>query len=329
METRPTRDSIRLAADRLQGVVRETPVEVSPSLSAECGVEVCLKLESFQRTGSFKLRGATHKILRLREERGASVAGVVAASAGNHGLGVACAARETDVEAEIFLPEGTAASTAEAIREYGARVTFHGTDCLETETAARRAAEASGRVYVSPYNDLDVIEGQGTIAVELERDLETFDAIFIAAGGGGLLAGVGAYTETMRAQPKVIACSPSSSPVLHDSMAAGKIVESRVLPTLSHSTAGGIEPDSITLPICSAVVDESLLVSEDEIARALRHAIERERVLVEGAAAVAIAGCRSWLRLPRPEVARVVVLVCGANLSWEELTSVSRGIASE
>ncbi|MGZ7064656.1 MAG: pyridoxal-phosphate dependent enzyme, partial [Candidatus Angelobacter sp.] len=250
------------AAERIRPVVTETPVEQIEGLVPNIGVELFFKLESFQQTGSFKLRGASNKILSLTIAQAAQ--GVIAASNGNHGLGVAAAAKRAGIAAEVYVSMQVSPSKLRRIEEYGARIQRTGNDPLEAELAARAAASAQGKVFISPYNDVQVMAGQGTLAVELLRQLPEFDALFVAVGGGGLIGGIGAYIKCDSPRTEVVGCWPENSPVLYESIKAGRILNVPEEPTLSESTAGGLEPGSVTLDICSHVIDCSVLVSEDE-----------------------------------------------------------------
>jgi len=308
----------RRAAERIGPWVRRTPLVESPFLSRQNGARVLLKLENHQITGSFKARGAVSKILSLSAEERAR--GVVAASSGNHGLGVAYGAGCLGIDGEVFLPEATSAMTRDAIRDHGARISIHGDDCLETENAARSAAESSGRAYISPYNDPDVVAGQGSIGVELAEDLDSLAAVYVAVGGGGLISGGGVAVKDAFPGARVIGCSPERSCVLHESVAAGRILDIESSRTLSHSTAGGVEEGAITFDMCREIVDDWRLVSEAEIAAAMRIFIDREHMLIEGAAGVAVAGClREQQRFAGGVV---VVVICGANVGSEELREV-------
>src|SRR5262249_30433134 len=156
------------------------------------------------------------------------------------------------------------------IEGLGARIHHAGDDPLTAELAARRAAEESGRVFISPYNDLDVVAGQGTIAVEMLEQLPALDAVFVAVGGGGLIGGIGAYLKEAAPGCEIVGCWPENSPVMHECLRAGKIVEVPERPTLSESTAGGLEPGSVTFDLCRRVIDRSVLVTEEEILAAMR-----------------------------------------------------------
>lgn len=298
---------IEAAHARIQPYIRETPVEPW----SHAGNGVFLKLEHLQRTGSFKLRGASNKIAMLSPDLAAR--GVVAASNGNHGLGVAAAAQARGIAAEVYVSATVSPAKAQRIESLGARIVVAGADPLTAELAARRAAEESGRVFISPYNDLDVVAGQGTIGVELQRQLPELDAVFVAVGGGGLIGGIGAWFKAVAPQTEIVGCWAANSPVLHECLRAGRVIDVAEQPTLSESTAGNLEPDSVTLDVCRGVIDRHVLVSEDEILHAMRLMTETEHWLIEGAAAVAVA---SYLQdSKRYEGRTVAIVLCGRNLS--------------
>jgi len=305
------------AERRLAGKIRETPVEPAPILDGTAG-RALLKLENQQVTGSFKVRGATNKLLCLTAETRAR--GVVAASSGNHGAGVAHAAAQLGCPAVVYVPDGTAPFRIDAIEQRGAEVRVHGDDCVDTERAARAFAAATDQSYVSPYNDADVIAGQGTIGAELDRQLDDFDAVYVAMGGGGMIAGIGSLLRARRPGVRVVACSPRNSAVMHASLAAGRILDMPCDATLSDATAGGIEAGSITFDLCREIVDDSVVVTEDDIRAALRLIIEHHHMLIEGAAAVAVAGYLAR-RADHPGETAVIVL-CGANIEMAALRSV-------
>ncbi len=295
------------AYDRIRPLVRETPLEYSEELGA------WLKLELLQATGSFKFRGAAHKIALLTPAQAA--AGVVAASNGNHGLGVAAAAQARGIAAEVFVSSQVSPAKAHRIERLGARLHCAGDDPLAAELAARHAAARSERVFISPYNDADVMAGQGTIAVELLRQGSKIDAVFAAVGGGGLIGGMGAYLHHASPATEVIGCWAAHSPVLYECMRAGRIIDVAEQPSLSESTTGGLEPGSVTLEVCRRVVSRAVLVSEAEIAAAIRLVLETEHWLIEGAAAVAVAAFLREAERWRGKTA--VIVLCGRNLSPE------------
>jgi threonine dehydratase len=295
--------AIQAAYDRIRPLVRETPVEYSPDLGA------WLKLEHLQTTGSFKFRGACNKVSLLTLEQAA--AGVVTASNGNHGLGVAAAAQARGIAAEVFVSSHVSPGKAARIEAHGARLRRAGDDPLTAELAARAAAESSGRVFISPYNDYDVMAGQGTVAVELLRQLPEVGSVFVAVGGGGLIGGIGSYVKAVRPEVEVVGCWPENSPVMWECMQAGRVIEVAERPTLSESTAGGLEPGSVTLDVCRRVVDRAVFVNEEEIREAMRWLLRTEHWLVEGAAAVAVAAFR------KAGGRNAAIVLCGRNLSAE------------
>jgi threonine dehydratase len=305
MSTQDILPLIDEAAARVYSIVKETPlVPMFPAGTAFA------KLEQLQITGSFKLRGATNKLLSL--DRRAATAGVIASSTGNHGLGVATAAKSLGVDAEVFLSTQVTSPKRDKIRECGARIRIVGEDPLAAEVAARAAALRSGRTYVSPYNDPYVIAGQGTIAVELMRQAPDLDAIFIATGGGGLISGIGTYLRHAAPHAEIIGCWPENSPVLYECIKAGRIFDAPESTTLSESTAGGVEENSITFDLCREVMHRGVLVTEEEILRAMRwgHA---KGWAVEGASGVALAAY--FKEAARYANKKVVVLICGGNPS--------------
>ena len=309
---------IALAANRLASHVRQTPLEWSPWLSEVTGANVWLKLENQQLTGSFKLRGAFNKLLNLSDEDRAR--GCVTASSGNHGAAVAWAMRELGVDGLIFVPEHTSAAKVDAIRRAGAALQFFGTDGLDTESHAREYAAEHGLCFVSPYNDWDVIAGQGSCGVEIARQLPDVDAVFVAVGGGGLVSGVGSFLKSARPGVRIVSAQPEASAVMTESARAGQILELTSERTLSDGTAGGIEADAITFPLCQAVVDRYVTVGEEAIAEAMRDFIDAQHQLIEGAAGVAVAALLKSAADYREQ--NVVVVVCGGNVSLDTLRSI-------
>lgn len=306
------------AAVRLRQLTRVTPLDYSLGLSHLTGAHIYLKLEHLQHTGSFKLRGAGNKILSLTPAQLRQ--GVIAASTGNHGLGVCYAARHAGTTATIYLPRDVAEAKLMMMRQLGGQPVLIAGDCLAAELMARAAAEESGQVFISPYNDPEVIAGQGTIGVELARQLARIDAVFIAVGGGGLIAGIAAYLKAVSPHTRIVGCWPEHARALYESLRAGRIVEFPEAPTISESTAGGVEPGSITFPLCQQLIDECVLVSESEIHAAMRLIAEQERWIVEGAAGVAVAGLLK--EHARYAGQNVVVVLCGRNIApakWQAM----------
>jgi threonine dehydratase len=304
------------AANRL--FVRNTPLWRAPWLDGpRC--RTWLKLENLQHTGSFKVRGATNFLVRNRGRIGDFV---VTASTGNHGAAVAFSASRLGVGARVFVPESTSTTKLVAMEILGAQIRKVGADAVESELAARRDAAEHGYPYVSPYNDLDVIAGQGTIATELLEALHPVDVAVVAVGGGGLIAGVASRLRAANPRTRIVAASPEASSVMAASLQAGRIVDQVSRPTLSDATAGGIEPGAVTFEHCRALIDDFQLVTEDEIALGVRDLVFRQRVVGEGSAGCAVAGFR---RVLHTVVGNVVVIVCGGNIAPQTLAAVVAG----
>ena len=305
-----------LAAEhRIRGHVRQTPLERSATLSRLADGDVYLKLETAQVTGSFKLRGAMNKVLSLsKDER---QRGIVTASSGNHGTACAYLMTHFGIPGTIYLPESVSPAKHEAIRAFGAPTELVPGDGIEAEKLARRVAAESGRTYISPYNDPLIIGGQGTIGLELRRQIESLDAILLPVGGGGLAAGVAGYLKSVDAEIEVIGCQPHNSRVMYESVKAGRILDLESQPTLSDGTAGGIDADSITFEPCRTLIDDWVLLREEEIGAAVLHAAEHEHVLAEGSGALSIAAFR---RDPERFAGQtVVLLVSGSKLGLDTL----------
>ena len=302
------------AEARIRPFIRETPLHHTFFLSRLAGCEAYLKLENLQLTGSFKARGALNKLFCLspRERR----AGVMAASTGNHGLAVAYSATQLGINGTIFLPENASPQKVQALRNYDVEIRFYGNDCEETERWARAEAGKTGQIYVSPYNDPKVVGGQGTIGIEILRQAEPVDSIMVSVGGGGLISGIAGYVKALRSDIEIIGCLPENSPVMYDSVHAGRIVDSVVIPTLSDGTAGGIEAGAVTFEPCRRYVDDWVLVSENEIRESMKLVFEHERFVIEGAAGVVVA-CFVKIR-QRLKGRNVVLLMCGGNIDIEK-----------
>lgn len=311
-------DEVLLAESRIRPHIRETILEYSPYLSRKGGVSVFCKLENLQHTGAFKMRGAMNKLLSLTTEELSR--GVVTASTGNHGVAVAFSLNKLDAQGIVFVPEGTPRSKVEAIERLGAEVRYYGEDCVVTETFARQYALKNKMIYISPYNDPQIVGGQGTIGMELAHQLDQIDTVFVSLGGGGLISGIAGYLKSVHPDVRIIGCSPENSQVMIQSIKAGKILDLPSLPTLSEGTAGGVEPGAITFKLCRELVNEYITVSEDEIKESLRMFIQNQHMLIEGAAAVSVA---SYLKMRKCFTDQnVVIVICGSNINLETLKSI-------
>lgn len=305
------------AALSLSAYHAETPCMYSPQLSRLTGANVYLKCEHLQKTGSFKLRGALNKMLSIDESN------VIAASSGNHGKAVAYAAAMLGKKAKIYLPTGCSPTKINAIKALKADIIEVEGDFTAVEQKARQDSANGGGVYISPYNDHDVIAGQGSIGVEIATQLPQVDAVFASVGGGGMISGIGSYLKHEKPQVEIVGCWPENSAVLSASLKAGKIIKAPESPTLSDGTAGQVEEGAITFDICQKVIDRQVLTSEDEIKKAMRLLGETDQFMVEGAAAVALA---SFLKNPTPYKGKnVVIILCGRNVSMQSYLAAVAG----
>lgn len=309
------KEKIEEAEKRIRPYLRETPLEYSYALNKITGSEPYLKLENIQVTGSFKARGALNKILLLAK----SNAKIVTASTGNHGLGVANALSVVKKEGTIYLPKNASVAKVEAIKMRGAPVEFYGESGEETEYYVRKLSETTGQIYVSPYNDDDVVAGQGTIGVELLRQLPELEAVFISIGGGGLIGGIASYLKSVNPKIEVIGCLPENAPAMYECIKAGKIIEVPEKPTLSDGTAGGIEPGSITFDMCQRCVDSYITVTEEEIVASMKLVIKYHHQIIEGSAGVAVAALIK--EKERFKEKKVAIVICGGNVSEAVLKS--------
>lgn len=270
--------------------------------------QVWLKCEQEQKTGSFKWRGALSKLSLV--ETGETI---VTASTGNHGLGVANAAELFGLKAKIFIPSSASPKKIQKLLALGVDLQQVSGDSLSAEIAGKEYAQASHLTWVSPYNDPDVIAGQGSIGLELTQDLPEIDKIYITVGGGGLISGIGSWIKTHFPDTEIIGCQPVNSPEMYLSVMAGHVVEApESLPTLSDGSAGPLEEDSITFPLSSELIDRFILVDENEIRTAIRHLFNANKLVVEGAAGVAMAAAMKDEKRKPGEIA--VVVLCGGNI---------------
>jgi len=311
-------DDVLASYDRSKNYIRKTPLDHSPSLSELINGEVYLKLENVQKTGSFKFRGAISKITSLSSDQRNK--GVVTASTGNHGAAVSLAMKILDVNGKIVVPKNIARNKLENIKKLGGIVEFYGKDCIESEFRAQEISKESGSAYISPYNDPDIVTGQGTIAVELDNQLNDIDEVIVSVGGGGLISGIGGYLKQVQPKVQMVACSPKNSCVMYESLNAGRILDLPSKQTLSDGTAGGVEEGSITFDICKEIIDDFVLVTEREIASGIRTAINDDHQLIEGSAGVAIAAL--FKRKKTLIGKRVIIIICGGNINSNTLHKV-------
>ena len=304
---------VERAARHLRDHLQPTPLQRSQAFSDRAGCRVYLKLESVQPVRSFKLRGALNKLIRLTPERRAP--GVITASAGNHGLGVAYAAGEFGVPATVYVPETANPYKVEAIKRLGARVIAAGRTYSGAYGAAVAEQKETGATFVHAYDDPDVVAGQGTIGLELLEDLEELDTAIVPIGGGGLISGISLYLKSRRSSIRVIGVEPSGADAMRRSLEAGRIITLDRVDTIADGLAASA-PGQLTLDLAQRYVDEVVTVEEGEMVSAIRLLFEWEHLLAEPAGAAALAALLNG-RWRRNE--RVVVIVSGANVTDEIL----------
>lgn len=310
MREKPTLTDIESARDRIASTVRRTPLERSGWLSDERR-DVFVKLECFQLTGSFKLRGAMARMSVLTEEE--KQRGVLTVSAGNHGLAVAHCAEMLSLSATIVVPESASRAKVEAIGRYPVELIERGASYDDAEKAARRMEQETGATFVSPYNDPLVIAGQGTIALEILEDAPDVDAILVPIGGGGLVAGVAIAAKALNPYIKIYGVEPEASSSTFKSLEAGRIIEIEEEETIADGLAGNIEPGSITFPIIQELIDDIVLVSEQAIRSAIARVAREDHVMIEGSAAASIAA----LINEKVKGQRVAAILTGRNISLD------------
>ncbi|PTT18860.1 threonine ammonia-lyase [Microbacterium sp. HMWF026] len=290
MNDTPTLAEFEDAAQALRGIITRTPLDESLHLTDLLGVPVNLKLENLQRTGSFKIRGATYRLSRLTDEERAR--GVVAASAGNHAQGVALAAQQLGMAATIFMPLGVPVPKLLATRGYGAEVILEGATVETPLRLAAEFAERTGAVLIHPFDHRDIVVGQGTLGLELVEDMPDLETVIVGIGGGGLAAGVAAAVKARAAaegrQVRVIGVQAQNSAAYPTSLAAGYPMQVETTPTIADGIAVA-RPGDLPFELIRQYVDEVVTVTEDDIARALLVLLERAKQVVEPAGAVGVA----------------------------------------
>jgi len=301
---------IYLAQRRIQSIVRRTPLEPSLFFSDACGGEVYLKLENLQLTGSFKIRGALNKMLQLSPQERRR--GVVTASAGNHAQGIGYGAKMLGIEATIVVPQNTPKTKIEAIRRYGVDLMIHGENYDEAEKKARQLERELSKVYVSPYNDYDIIAGQGTVGLEMWEQQSNLEVVLVPVGGGGLISGIAIALKSLNPDIEVIGVQSKASPVMYESMKQGRIVEVPIEESIAEGLHGGIEKGSVTFDLVKELVDDIILVEEADIETAIALFLEHHHQVAEGAGAVGLATLMGSEK--RFKDRRIGVVVSGGNI---------------
>ncbi|MBY0267667.1 MAG: threonine ammonia-lyase, biosynthetic [Burkholderiales bacterium] len=311
----------RILNARVYDVAIETPLERAPALSKRTRNNILLKREDMQPVFSFKLRGAYNKMAQLKPD--ALKRGVIAASAGNHAQGVALAAQRLGCSATIVMPVTTPDIKVNAVKGRGAKVVLHGDSYSDAAAHARKLEKRHRLTYVHPYDDPDVIAGQGTIAMEILRQHpQPIDAIFVAVGGGGLISGIAAYVKRLRPEIKIIGVEPEDSDAMYQSLKAGR----RVILEHVGLFADGVAVKQVgeeTFRLCRELVDEVIRVDTDAMCAAIKDVFEDTRAILEPAGALAIAGAKVWAARRKARNATLVAVACGANMNFDRLRFVA------
>ncbi|MCV0402407.1 MAG: pyridoxal-phosphate dependent enzyme [Chloroflexi bacterium] len=322
MPRMPTLADVNAARVRLHGIALHTPLEPNRELAEATGAAaVRLKREETQPTGAFKTRGAHNKVGIIAEER--PEAALVTASSGNHGIATATAATRHDMRLTVLVGRSVSPAKLERLRALEtSRITVEltGNDTDDAEIEARRRDDAGHAIYVAPYNDPDVIAGQATVAVEILEDWPEVDTIVVPIGGGGLISGIGLWAKALKPGLRLIGVQPSASPPMFAHLETGSTDPMPIAPTLADGVAGNIEKTSITWKLCRQLVDEVVLVEEEEIAAAMRWAIDVPHILLEGSAVLGIAA----LQPGKLDVTgrNVAVVTTGRNVSADVVRSI-------
>ena len=308
------------AARRIAGQVRETPLLPAGELSRRVGARVLLKAENLQVTGSFKARGATNVVRRLPED--ALRAGVVAASAGNHAQAVARAARDAGARAVLVMPEEAPLAKVAAVRQYAGEVRLHGATYDDAQAEARRLSEVEGRTLVHPFDAPEVVAGQGTVGLEVARAAPGVRLVVVPLGGGGLAAGAALAIKARLPEARVVGVQAEACAPYIDSLAAHRPIGARSANTICDGIAVK-RPGDFTLPLVERHVDEVVTVSDDEVAQAMVLLLERSKLVVEGAGAVAVAALMQG-RVEAPASGEVCAVLSGGNVDASLLSEAIR-----
>ena len=304
-----------------------TPLQAAPALSALLGNQLLLKREDLQPTFSFKIRGAYNKLVQLSDEQKAR--GVVTASAGNHAQGVALAARELGIQARIVMPSTTPELKVLGVRSRGAEAVLHGESFPFALAHALQLAETSGCTFVSPFDDPEVIAGQGTVAMEILRQQQgPLDAIFVPVGGGGLIAGIATYVKYLRPEVRIIGVEPEGSSCLLAALWAGERV---VLPSVDGFADGTAvaQVGAYGFEICRDWVDDVITVSNDELCSAIKLIYDDTRSITEPSGALAVAGVRKYVARHQLRGKTLVAINSGANINFDSLRHVAERAAAQ
>ena len=316
---------IQAAAQRIGDVIYHSPCPYSLSLSRLCGAEIYCKLDHLQMTGSFKERGARNKLAQLSPAE--RKRGVVAASAGNHALGLAYHGQDLGIPVTVVMPTFAPLVKVSNCRSFAAEVILHGDTFNDALRQAREIAQQTGRMFVPGFDDPDIIAGQGTLGLEILQDVPDVDAVIVPVGGGGLLAGVGTAIKALRPATRIIGVEPGHAPTLRASLAAGKVTAIATQPTLADGL-GVAEIGALCFAPIQRTLDELVIVDEAQISLAVLRLLEMEKMVVEGAGAVPLAA--AMVRPQALEGKKVVLCLTGGNIDVTLISRIiERGLASD
>ncbi|MEE9409420.1 MAG: threonine/serine dehydratase [Candidatus Heimdallarchaeota archaeon] len=302
-------EKIEEAYLKIKGFIRKTPLIHSAYLSELCNNNLYLKLENLQLTNAFKIRGALNRMLKLSSEEKSR--GVITASSGNHAQGIALAAKHLGVSAKIVVPKNVSELKLSKIQQYDVTIIQEG-DFDEIETKARNLSVRENMTYISPYNDINIITGQGTIALEIYKELENVNIIIVPIGGGSLISGIAFVAKSLNPNIKIIGVQTKGASTMYESWKAGKIVNIEEFNTLAEGLLGGLESDAITFEIILKYVDEIVLVDEESIKKAINLLWKIEGQIVEGAGATVVAYILEAKKKLRNK--NVVAVISGGNI---------------
>jgi threonine dehydratase len=310
----------RILLARVYDVAIETPLQPANKLSSELHNHIFIKREDLQPVHSFKIRGAYNKIRQLPQED--KQKGIIAASAGNHAQGVAMSAQKLGISATIVMPKTTPGIKIEAVKSYGAEIVLAGDNYSEAYETCVELVAQTGKTLIHPFDDYDVIAGQGTIGREILEQLPEVDCVFIPVGGGGLIAGVAEYLKGLKPDIKIIGVEPDDSNAMQQSLNAGKRV---VLPHVGVFADGVAvkQVGKLTFDLCRKYVDEVITVNNDQICAGIKNVFEETRSIVEPAGALSIAGARTYIESHQIKDAHIVTIASGANMTFEKLQFVA------
>ncbi|MCA0983752.1 threonine ammonia-lyase [Halobacillus yeomjeoni] len=307
------------AHNQLEEVVHRTSLETSTTFNQLSGQEVFMKMENEQKTGAFKVRGASYKVASLTEEEGQR--GVIAASAGNHAQGVALAATKKGIQAKIFMPEATPKAKVEATEGYGARVVLTGESFQEAYQSALREQRLTGATFLHPFDDYTVMAGQATVAVEMLEQQPDLDTLFVPIGGGGLISGVAFAAKQLKPGIKIIGVQSAKAASTYNALYKKGPEKLKSVSTIADGIAVK-EKGNLTFPYIQKYVDQVITVDEFEIATAMLLLLEREKTLVEGAGATALAGLLSVS--PNMNKQKCGVVLSGGNMDISRLAAIRK-----